>query len=116
MCVLPPLVALERMRTELVLTLPPLTPDGRLWRVTASATVSVCGGGALANVTLAHANLTLWSGDALADGGGEGEVVAIVARGADGGGPSETHATAAIDGHAMARFDWINFIWLLETC
>ena len=67
-CIVAPLVALTGMRTELQLSLPPLTPHGSVWPVNATVTVTDCGDGGGARV-LAQVNLSLWSGDAPADGG-----------------------------------------------
>jgi hypothetical protein len=61
----PPLAG---MRAELSLSLPPLTPQGRTWPVNATVTVTDCSGGGGARV-LAQLNISLWSGDAPADGG-----------------------------------------------
>ena len=61
----PPLAG---MRAELSLSLPPLTPQGRTWPVNATVTVTDCSGGSGAHV-LAQLNISLWSGDAPADGG-----------------------------------------------
>ena len=61
----PPLAG---MRAELSLSLPPLTPQGRTWPVNATVTVTDCSGRSGAHV-LAQLNISLWSGDAPADGG-----------------------------------------------
>ena len=61
----PPLAG---MRAELSLSLPPLTPQGRTWPVNATVTVTDCSGGSGAHV-LAQLNISLWPGDAPADGG-----------------------------------------------
>ena len=61
----PPLAG---MRAELELSLPPLTPHGHTWPVNATVTVTDCSGGSGAHV-LAQLNISLWSGDAPADGG-----------------------------------------------
>ena len=64
----PPL-HLTGMRTELQLSLPPLTPHGSVWPVNATVTVTDCGGGGGGAHLLAQLNLSLWSGDPPADGG-----------------------------------------------